>query len=148
MNRAAVTCALLIWASPLWAGHGMLNAFGGIAWLPPAGTAPDSPWYPADRWQERAALALAERSEAAERWADAARAYSSALALDKGLGDLSPKLERARSRAALQQRLAEAIKAAGPGADLAGAAAVLEDARRIPNPGPRHRATSARRRPG
>jgi len=87
-----------------------------------------------------AALALAERSEAAERWADAARAYSSALALDKGLGDLSPKLERARSRAALQQRLAEAIKAAGSGADLDSAAAVLEDARRIPNPGPRHRA--------
>jgi hypothetical protein len=60
VNRAAVTCALLIWASPLWAGHGMLNAFGGIAWLPPAGTTPDSPWYPADRWRERAALALAE----------------------------------------------------------------------------------------
>jgi len=87
-----------------------------------------------------AALALAERSEDAERWTEAARAYSSALALDKGLSDLSPKLERARSRAALQQRLAEASKITGPGADLAGAAAILEDARRIQSPGPRHRA--------
>ena len=87
-----------------------------------------------------AALALAERSEAAERWTDAARAYSSALALDKGLSDLNPKLDRARSRAALQQRLAEAMKATGPGTDLASAAAVLEDARRIQSPGPRHRA--------
>ena len=62
MNRAAVAFALLIWVSPLWAGHGLLNAFAGIAWLPPAGTTPDSPWYPADRWQERAQIALAEVS--------------------------------------------------------------------------------------
>lgn len=63
MKRVAVALALLSWASPLWAGHGLLNAFAGIAWLPPAGTTPDSPWYPADRWQERAALALADVSE-------------------------------------------------------------------------------------
>jgi len=37
-----------------------LNAFAGIAWLPPAGTTPDSPWYAADRLQERSALALAD----------------------------------------------------------------------------------------
>lgn len=60
MSRAALAVALLCWTLPLWAGHGMLNAFAGIAWLPPAGTTPDQPWYPADRLEERAALALAE----------------------------------------------------------------------------------------
>lgn len=60
MSRAALAVVLLGWALPLWAGHGLLNAFAGIAWLPPAGTTPDSPWYAADRLQERSALALAD----------------------------------------------------------------------------------------
>jgi hypothetical protein len=60
VSRAVLAVALLGWTAPLWAGHGLLNAFAGIAWLPPAGTTPDSVWYPADGLQERSALALAD----------------------------------------------------------------------------------------
>lgn len=85
-----------------------------------------------------AALANAGRAESAERWDEAARALSSALAVEAGLKDLRPRLERAKSRAALARRINEALKdpgfLRGTGADP-----LIDEARRINNPGPRHR---------
>ena len=112
MSRAALAVVLLGWALPLWAGHGLLNAFAGIAWLPPAGTTPDSPWYAADRLQERSALALAdaaarpdlldaiarEKLAEAEAMLEAGKTEAAAIAL-------------ARWQALAQTRLAEAAPA-------------------------------------
>jgi hypothetical protein len=44
---------------PAGAGHGLMNAFAGIEWLPPAGTTPDQFLYPLDRLQEQLELGLA-----------------------------------------------------------------------------------------
>lgn len=86
-----------------------------------------------------AALATAERSEKAERWDEAARAYASALALDKGLTDLKPKADYARSRAALASEIADAVAAPGP-ASRASLQALLARVARIESAGPRLRA--------
>jgi len=108
MSRAALGVALLCWTLPLWAGHGMLNAFAGIAWLPPAGTTPDQPWYAADRLEERAALALAEPA--------ARPALAEAIAREK-LAEAEVMLKAGKTDAAAEalsawQEAVEAMRAA------------------------------------
>ncbi len=56
--RPAVVSALLLHATLAAAGHGMLNSFAGIEWLPEPGLTPDSMTYPFDGWRERADLRL------------------------------------------------------------------------------------------
>lgn len=86
-----------------------------------------------------AALATAERSAQAERWDEAARAYATALGLDKGLTDLKPKAENARARAALARDIADALAAptreSGPALRE-----LLARTRRVEPAGPRLRA--------
>jgi Domain of unknown function (DUF5667) len=49
-----IACAL--YCSYAFAGHGLMNSFGGIEWLPEAGLDPASPLYPLDTWREQAEL--------------------------------------------------------------------------------------------
>ena len=125
MSRAALAVVLLGWALPLWAGHGLLNAFAGIAWLPPAGTTPDSPWYAADRLQERSALALAdaaarpdlldaiarEKLAEAEAMLEAGKTEAAAIALARWqalaqtlLAEAAPAQQRQAVNALLEQQ--------------------------------------------
>jgi len=83
------------------------------------------------------ALASAERSEQAERWDEAARAYATALGLDKGLTDLKPKADNARARAALAREIADALAAPASRPTLLG---LLARVQRIGSAGPRLRA--------
>ena len=59
MSRRVVRafCCLLYSAGD-YAGHGLLNAFAGIGWLPPAGIAPNSALYRFERWAEQVELRL------------------------------------------------------------------------------------------
>jgi len=84
-----------------------------------------------------AALASAERNEKAERWDEAARAYATALGLDKGLTDLKPKADNARARAALAREIADALAAPASRPTLL---ALLARVQRIGSAGPRLRA--------
>ncbi|MGD9603052.1 MAG: DUF5667 domain-containing protein [Gammaproteobacteria bacterium] len=68
MSRAGASqagCALAAWllATQVQAGHGLINSFAGIAWLPDPGTTPTSWWYPAELLAERAELAAARTPE-------------------------------------------------------------------------------------
>ena len=54
--RAALLCC---WLPAAHAGHGLMNAFAGIEWLPDPGVLPNESAYRADRWQETLALVLA-----------------------------------------------------------------------------------------
>lgn len=112
MSRAALAVVLLGWALPLWAGHGLLNAFAGIAWLPPAGTTPDSPWYAADRLQERSALALADATARPDLLDAIAREkLAEAEAMLKAGKTEAAAIALARWQALAQTRLAEAAPA-------------------------------------
>ena len=62
--RALLLMMSLLIAAPARAGHGMLNAFAGIEWLPAAGTTPDAPYYALDTWDESLRLKLAKTSDA------------------------------------------------------------------------------------
>ena len=112
MSRAALAVVLLGWALPLWAGHGLLNAFAGITWLPPAGTTPDSPWYAADRLQERSALALADAAARPDLLDAIAREkLAEAEAMLKAGKTEAAAIALARWQALAQTRLAEAAPA-------------------------------------
>jgi len=54
-------CALwcVLHAACCSAGHGLINSFAGIDWLPPAGTTPADWSYPLERWYEATDLAIA-----------------------------------------------------------------------------------------
>ena len=86
------------------------------------------------------ALASATRMEAAERWDAAAAALAEALSVDREMDALRPRLERARTRAALSSALERALGAkasladAGPRAE---AEATLARAKSVATPGPR-----------
>jgi len=54
-----VFCLLLLAATPTFAGHGFVSAFGNIEWLPEPGRTPDGSWYQLDAWQEEGQLLLA-----------------------------------------------------------------------------------------
>ncbi|MGE0484216.1 MAG: DUF5667 domain-containing protein [Gammaproteobacteria bacterium] len=62
---AALACALLalVACAPAQAGHGLMNAFGDIEWLPEPGRTPDQPDYALDGLAERARLAVASVDE-------------------------------------------------------------------------------------
>ncbi|MCB1748587.1 MAG: hypothetical protein KDK06_15515, partial [Gammaproteobacteria bacterium] len=66
MKAAAVAgLALLLGLGvvPAQAGHGLMNAFSDIAWLPDPGRTPDQADYALDALAERARLALADTDE-------------------------------------------------------------------------------------
>ncbi|MDP6182377.1 MAG: DUF5667 domain-containing protein [Gammaproteobacteria bacterium] len=63
--RLAVFVLSLLAAVAAQAGHGLMNSFGDVEWLPDPGTTPDQLTYPLDRIGERAELALAESGEEA-----------------------------------------------------------------------------------
>lgn len=50
---------LALWVLAAPAGHGLINSFAGLEWLPAPGTAPDSPAWPLDRAEEALRLRLA-----------------------------------------------------------------------------------------
>lgn len=59
MRRLSVFWCVLSWAGAAGAGHGLLNSFAGIEWLPPPGVTPDSVFYGPERWWDQRALAAA-----------------------------------------------------------------------------------------
>ncbi|MSQ68971.1 MAG: hypothetical protein EXR83_12445 [Gammaproteobacteria bacterium] len=59
MRRLSVLWCVLSWAGAAGAGHGLLNSFAGIEWLPPPGGTPDSVFYGPERWWDQRALAAA-----------------------------------------------------------------------------------------
>ena len=61
-RRAALLLALLPVAA--LAGHGLLNSFNDLQWLPDPGRTPDQWHYPLDSWREHSALLLAAGSAA------------------------------------------------------------------------------------
>lgn len=56
MRRRLLLLPLLFLLPPAWAGHGLLNAFADIEWLPPPGRTPDQTGYALDRLAEQAGL--------------------------------------------------------------------------------------------
>ena len=58
--------AICAWglACPVHAGHGLINSFAGIEWLPEPGTTPEDWWYRGELLAERAELAAARTPEA------------------------------------------------------------------------------------
>jgi hypothetical protein len=59
MRRLSVFWCALSWASLAGAGHGLINSFAGIEWLPAPGLTPDSVLYGAERWWDQRAVAAA-----------------------------------------------------------------------------------------
>jgi hypothetical protein len=59
----ALTIALFA-AGEAGAGHGLINSFAGLEWLPDPGVTPDARTYPLDLARERAALLLAPSTAA------------------------------------------------------------------------------------
>jgi hypothetical protein len=64
ISRALFLIALLEFTAAD-AGHGMLNAFAGIEWLPQPGITPDAPYYVLDTWNESLQLMFARTPEKA-----------------------------------------------------------------------------------
>jgi len=62
-GRAALLGLVLLPASVM-AGHGLLNSFSDLQWLPAAGRTPDQWQYRLDTWREQAALLLADGADA------------------------------------------------------------------------------------
>ena len=95
--------------------------------------------------EERVAKIAAHQQAAAddeqgERWEEAVTEYEAALAIDQGLAFAQTGLQRARGRAALDERLQKFLedpeRIYSPSVYSAAAAAVA-DARSVPSPGPR-----------
>lgn len=59
MKRGVVLCLGLGLPLLASAGHGLMNAFGDIEWLPSPGRTPDQWSYPLDAWQEQMQITLA-----------------------------------------------------------------------------------------
>ena len=67
MNPRTIIFGLaLSWIGAAYAGHGFMNSFADIEWLPDPGRTPDQFGYVFDTWEERARLALA--STATDRY--------------------------------------------------------------------------------
>lgn len=56
--------AIALWPLTSFAGHGLLNSFSDLTWLPPPGRTPDQWNYVFDAWQERLSLARAKDNPA------------------------------------------------------------------------------------
>lgn len=61
--RGFMAAACLLVATGAHAGHGLMNSFGDVEWLPDPGATPDQFLYPVDRMRERIELELAESSD-------------------------------------------------------------------------------------
>lgn len=61
--RRAVGAVCLLVATGSHGGHGFMNSFADVEWLPEPGTTPDAWSYAFDRLQERATLVLAQSDE-------------------------------------------------------------------------------------
>ena len=86
------------------------------------------------------ALTTATRMETGERWEEAAAALAEALAVDREMDALRPRLERARARATLSAALERALasrESLAASAPRARAEATLQKAREVTAPGPR-----------
>ena len=94
----------LLIAAPVRAGHGMLNAFAGIEWLPAAGTTPDAPYYVLDTWDESLRLKLAATSDAAIdlALADAREKLAELEAMIRARKETAARVAIARYRALLE----------------------------------------------
>lgn len=55
-SRITMLWFSLLTASPAFAGHGFMSAFGNIEWLPDPGRTPDSAWYTLDAVKEEGKL--------------------------------------------------------------------------------------------
>ncbi|MBK8957751.1 MAG: hypothetical protein IPM80_04800 [Proteobacteria bacterium] len=53
-----------LWAPGAFAGHGLMNSFSALEWLPPPGRTPDQWNYALDTWRERMALRGADKGTA------------------------------------------------------------------------------------
>ncbi|MGH8597115.1 MAG: DUF5667 domain-containing protein, partial [Gammaproteobacteria bacterium] len=63
MKRHAALAVLLMIGPYTFAGHGLMNSFAGINWLPPPGLVPSSPLYWIDDWIEQVQLWRAQSPE-------------------------------------------------------------------------------------
>jgi hypothetical protein len=61
---AALLLAMALLPATSFAGHGLLNSFGDLQWLPPPGRTPDQWNYVLDTWREQAALLMADTPQA------------------------------------------------------------------------------------
>lgn len=64
MNRTILLLLLLVNSPATFAGHGFMNSFEDVKWLPDPGTTPDEFGYQLDLWQEQARLAIASDPQA------------------------------------------------------------------------------------
>jgi hypothetical protein len=64
MNRTILLLLLLANSPSTFAGHGFMNSFEDVQWLPDPGTTPDEFGYQLDLWQEQARLAIASTPKA------------------------------------------------------------------------------------
>lgn len=64
MSTQHIAFLLLFVAMPALAGHGLMNSFADVEWLPDPGRTPDQWNYRLDDWLHRAALARAADAEA------------------------------------------------------------------------------------
>ena len=62
--RYGALLALTLWSATVTAGHGLLNSFGDLEWLPAPGRTPDQWQYALDTWRERGELLLADTASA------------------------------------------------------------------------------------
>ncbi|MGR9089758.1 MAG: DUF5667 domain-containing protein [Gammaproteobacteria bacterium] len=118
---AAVLCVIV--SARVFAGHGFMNSFADIEWLPEPGCTPDSFCYFFDTVAEHGLLLIA-------RWRGTALAFALATAREK-LAETSAMIKAnngaAAARAAARyQALAEAAQAAVARAPVAGQGAARE----------------------
>lgn len=106
MRRVVALWLLLSLPGIAMAGHGLMNAFSGIAWLPDPGLAPDSLWYPVQRWTEQLRFAALSAPTARLRFslgrarmhlatAEALAAHGRQGAMQVALGAWQENLDRA-----------------------------------------------------
>lgn len=115
-RRAGLLAAALLLPAPgATAGHGMLNSFAGIEWLPAPGVLPGEAAYRLDDWDERLRARAARAPEARlGRCLDFAREKLAEL---EATVDARNAAGAARAVAAYRDRLAcaaSAVAAAGP----------------------------------
>ena len=69
-HAAGWLLALGLWPALVFAGHGLLNSFSDLEWLPPAGRTPDQWNYRLDTWREEYQATVAKAEAAALEAAD------------------------------------------------------------------------------
>ena len=160
MKRGVALCLGLGLPLLTSAGHGLMNAFGDIEWLPSPGRTPDQWSYPLDAWQERMQLALAPagaarvtrclriarekiaeaeamvKREQAAATAVASRAYGDALArtvasIAQAAASERPRLREQLAKALLEHQYIVSVDYLDlPRASRPALAAIIDDASR------------------